>query len=300
MPIRFHCPRCDQRLSVSSRKALKLVKCPTCQGTLTVPTEAEAESAAAERKRARKEGRRSGTPGDSQAGSPFDEFAVFDQDSGSTPQSGLSFSAARSESLAPTPSPGSIDYGKVAVSRNILYYQGALLAVVAVLCFVIGILVGRAVPREDLAAQLAKPCQVRGKIVFVNRNNERIDDDNSVIVALPFDERPTESIAVEGIRPADPRPIEDHPSLAAIEVLGGSYARANARGEFEMQLPRRGRYFLLVISRNQQSTQSRPKTHTAQMSRYFASVSQLLRQQDYRWTEEFFRGDRAFDVTFER
>ena len=37
MPIRFSCPHCTQKLSVSTRKAGKVANCPRCKKELTVP-----------------------------------------------------------------------------------------------------------------------------------------------------------------------------------------------------------------------------------------------------------------------
>ncbi len=42
MPIKFYCKKCDQRLSVASKKAGKTVSCPACQTQITIPTESEA------------------------------------------------------------------------------------------------------------------------------------------------------------------------------------------------------------------------------------------------------------------
>lgn len=38
MPIKFHCPSCSQRLSVSRKKAGRQSKCPKCGETITIPT----------------------------------------------------------------------------------------------------------------------------------------------------------------------------------------------------------------------------------------------------------------------
>jgi DNA-directed RNA polymerase subunit RPC12/RpoP len=38
MPIRFRCAHCTQLMSVASRKAGHVVRCPKCKGELIVPT----------------------------------------------------------------------------------------------------------------------------------------------------------------------------------------------------------------------------------------------------------------------
>lgn len=42
MPIKFYCKKCDQRLSIASKKAGKTVSCPACHTKITIPTESEA------------------------------------------------------------------------------------------------------------------------------------------------------------------------------------------------------------------------------------------------------------------
>ena len=42
MPIRFSCPHCTQKLSVSTRKAGKTANCPRCKKELTVPAPEQA------------------------------------------------------------------------------------------------------------------------------------------------------------------------------------------------------------------------------------------------------------------
>ena len=41
MPVQFICLHCQRKLSVSQRKVGAQLKCPMCQGTITVPTQEE-------------------------------------------------------------------------------------------------------------------------------------------------------------------------------------------------------------------------------------------------------------------
>ena len=38
MPIRIHCPFCDQLLAISSKKVGTVVECPSCHGKVGVPS----------------------------------------------------------------------------------------------------------------------------------------------------------------------------------------------------------------------------------------------------------------------
>ncbi len=46
MPIRFRCHYCHQLLGIARRKAGSMVRCPTCQNELTVPSSSESHHVA--------------------------------------------------------------------------------------------------------------------------------------------------------------------------------------------------------------------------------------------------------------
>src|SRR5437763_965043 len=82
---------------------------------------------------------------------------------------------------------------------------------------------------------------------------------------------------------ANPPPEDHTKSLAILQQLGGGFARTDSSGRFELEVPRRGRYLLLVISRDQQSRRdSEAKAADIQKLRpFFDNPAQLLGDRRY-------------------
>ena len=108
MPVRFVCTQCGQLLSVGSRKAGAHVDCPKCRAELLVP----GGSADA------------GADQDVDASSPEPTHDIDD---------GIVYEAGRAE-LTKEPSSDTL-----VVPRRVVYMQGALLSIVALVSFPISI-----------------------------------------------------------------------------------------------------------------------------------------------------------------
>jgi hypothetical protein len=111
---------------------------------------------------------------------------------------------------------------------------------------------------------------------------------------------PDDKVDIDGLRPDDPLPGETHPALQRISVMGGAYARADTDGDYRLQLPKRGKYFLLIISGNahRSGADELNKEHLAQMGRYFIRATELLGDNRFRWTEERIGQDVRRDFVF--
>ena len=102
-----------------------------------------------------------------------------------------------------------------------------------------------------------------------------------------------------GLRPQDPPPDEDHAGLQALYGLGGDYARADAEGRFQLRVPDRGNYFLLVISAHAgQEDREQPKTTLAQIGRFFQLTPNMFEGHAIRWQEENVQRDRQLNIVF--
>ena len=151
MPIRFVCEHCGQKLSVSSRVAGRKAKCPKCKEKIAIPEESEqpekATSAVSEKSSGGDAEERASDSGEHLDENPFAQFAVYDDhnDDEWIYEEDLEIETPKDDRpLDPT---------KLAVSRRVLYMQGSLLGIVALGCFVFGIIVGFATaPRGDLDA----------------------------------------------------------------------------------------------------------------------------------------------------
>ncbi len=288
--IRFACQQCDQLLSIGASKIGRTIKCPKCEHVNQVPSAADAKQQIVERKSRKQEQRKKLE----ESTDDFSQFSVFDQDN---------------EFVFEQDDAGgyyydkNVDLTKVAVPRSVLYVQGALLGIVAIGMFAFGWFVGSATstggpsPEEDLT-----PRVVRGTLTFKDSANRDQPDAGSVVIMVPEESRPgpDDKVDIEGLRPDDPLPDQHHPALQRIAVMGGAYARTDADGDYRLQLPKRGKYYLLIISGNthRSGADQLNKEHLAQMGRDFIRATELLGDNRFRWTEERIGQDVRRDYVF--
>lgn len=319
MAIRFLCEHCGQRLSVSESNAGRKAKCPKCKATLRVPSVPHDKSAeqseqpasdSPPREEAASKSEPTAAPTDTPAESAnaaavasppvevaeepggadgYAQFTVYDEwvfDKGESPD----------EARDDRP----VDLSRVAVPRSVLYMQGVLLGVVALLFFIIGVLVGGA-GREGAARDDGpQACLIHGNIAY-QMNADRLPDEGAVVVVVPQNARPDPSskFAAEMLRPGAANE-QDPQLLQGIRELGGDFARANDSGDFQLRVPDRGKYFVLVLSRNKVRSANDPlkPAHLAQMGRYFLPADQLVGNNRYEWREETIRRDQSLNVVF--
>jgi hypothetical protein len=135
MPVRFLCPACHQLLSIAARKIGSEVDCPKCRSTILVPDSQQ--------------------PARREVASPFEqgglEQALAAITSGAKSAPGASpappkNSPSAAELLqrpgAQQRPPG--DDSLIVISRRTLYLQAVLLAIVAIVAFVCGYVIGNA------------------------------------------------------------------------------------------------------------------------------------------------------------
>jgi hypothetical protein len=132
MPVRFLCPACHQLLSIATRKIGNEVDCPKCRSTIIVPD-----------------------PHDPSANEPSNPFEQASLEQALSTISGGEKpplkTAPPTDSSSATPlfqeraknSPNSAgDDSLVVISRRMIYLQAALLAIVAIVAFICGYLIG--------------------------------------------------------------------------------------------------------------------------------------------------------------
>lgn len=319
MPIRFACPQCRQRLSVSTRKAGTAADCPRCRRPLTIPQPTDHELAGQ-------------TPNGE---SPLESFllaqkigAALDVEQRATVQAERNAAAAdvsvvphafRGETLQavsasdsdelqivvePPPNqvqshapPRSAD--SLVVPRLAVYFHGGLLAAVACTSLLIGVLMGRTLAPRQSVAMAPRECVVGGQVTFATGSRSRPDRGTVVILLPVLAEAAGERAAVDGLRPSDPPPEADHQGLGTIRQLGGSYTRADANGRFESRLPAPGRYWLLVVSHEKRARAAAETKDIRTLSRYLQNTAELLEDRAYQLTQETIRGDRQIPVAFD-
>jgi hypothetical protein len=189
----------------------------------------------------------------------------------------------------------------VAIPRYVLYLQGGLLAVVALVAFAIGMLAGGAILTQPPVPAAAQAVVIQGSVTYAS-GPRNLPDEGAVIAILPqLQSKPDEKAPVAGLRPDDPTPGDTHRGIAILRDLGGAYARADANGRFQVQLPDRGRYLVLVVSSHSQvrSIEEIQTGDILKLGPFFDNAADLLGNHRYQLTQESVRGDRDFDVAFE-
>lgn len=272
MTIRFACTHCGQRLSVHDEKVGKKAKCPKCKQPITVPTAEAAAVQLAEVRAARAE---------AELEDALAEFVVYDDEDVE-----LIYETEDETQTAATPQ---ADENYLAVPRWIVYVQGILLGVVALIAFALGILVGGSTATTSgTGEEAAGPVLLSGQITFRNSGNEQVPDEGGVVIALPADAHPEQKIDIAGLRPGDDPPADDHPAVLAIREIGGNITRVDLDGNFRLQLSEPGRYFVLMLSGHTRSVDGTTpdREHLAQMGRYFTSPLDLIGANKHYWRNE--------------
>ncbi len=311
MPIRFACPHCRQKLSVSSRKAGRTADCPRCRAAIQIPQPAEG---IAERELA---------PAVSAAPVPAAVAAtefVVPAEAEPPPAQSLGEQQSLDEQYAAPPlerdelelvydtSDDAAEYAAadeppdlISVPRWILYLQGGLLAVVALASFTIGLLAGSTFSSGQTGPREPQACLIEGTINYA-AGNRNLADEGAVVAVIPQNQqRPDEKAPAIGLRPEDTTLGEHNRGVAILRELGGGYSRTDQRGRFQVRVPDRGKYLVLVISRSRQMA-SLDEISTADLLKlgpYFDNAADLLGKQRYQLTQEVVRGDRRLNVVFE-
>ncbi len=324
MPIRFACEHCNSVLSVSSRKAGQEVTCPKCrQKTPVLLPAREPAAVGAQAKPAVSDSaqviEQEAAPATAPAAAPQAESwpeppapsTLPDDDTYVPPPEDDPYDTADdvtwvyeggSAGESSAADGGAIDFNRISLPRFVLYGQGILLLAVAMMALTLGIMIGRgSAPRAVVKSGTPTPFFLTGNVLHKTSGGRSVPDAGAVVIVVPQDRRPTDKAPIEGLRPDDPLPEPDQPSLSRIKTIGGDYARADEQGYFKLRVPDSGEYFLLVVSRHSQRKASErlDPVHLAQMGRYFLPAPDLLGDRGYRWRAEAIKRDKAYTFTFE-
>lgn len=321
MPIRFRCPRCQQRLSIGAHKSGVLIECPTCKEQVRVPEGSEVLSvrgpSTSEMELEVSSPSKSTTVPMADLAAPVmnspplaaASAVIPSSPSVSSPSGGSTVAAdfyapQRSPSVSFENSPwvSKLDHSRVTIPRYVIYSQGLLLGVVGLVCLVIGVFLGRAFsPTTSPIDPATMPCVVSGVVEYEDSQGVRHPDIGAVVLALPAANQPEKSISSEGLGPEDPQPKAEHPGLRELESLGGKIARVSAAGRYELRVPRGGEFYLVAISKQARRGDDphQPKI-TSTIGKYIAPATKLLGDHKYLMQEPVLREERHADFFFKR
>lgn len=303
MPIRFACPHCRQKLSVSTRRAGQQADCPRCKASIAIPAPPEPAAAIASRLVAVEVGEPSVPQPPALAESPdpvppaadpADAIPAF------TIQDHVELVYDTPE-FSPDDDAAADEPDLIAVPRWVLYLQGGLLAVVALSSFAIGVMAGSTFSSGSAGPREPRACLIEGTIHYAS-GNRQLADEGAVIAIIPQNrQRPDEKAPAIGLRPEDATPGESSRGVAILRELGGGYARTDERGRFQVRVPDRGKYLVLVISRSRrlQSLDEISTQDLLTLGAYFDNAADLVGRQKYQLSQEIVRGDRRLNVLFQ-
>lgn len=292
MPIRFVCPHCQQKLSISSRKAGSVASCPRCQKDVTVPAVAKEPVAAGSAATSGAGAHAAETAGEAEDAAdenPYAQFAVFDDHELVYEQPAAA--PARSEAAQGLSQ-------RISLPRYVILTQGVLLGLVALVAFALGLATGG---NFFAPSQLAAgPCRVDGTISYAADAGE-LPDAGAVVMFLPQTKDAGRRIKADGLRPEEPLPDAPLGGAEEIRNLGGAYARADAQGRFAVQLPAPGVYHVLVLSGHLRRPpgQDIPTQDLVKIERYIDRSSDLLADSRYQFSTETIPASRQFSARFE-
>ena len=166
----------------------------------------------------------------------------------------------------------------IQIQRWIVYFQAALLGVVATTFFVFGMMVGSMTTQTNSAIE-NDLVSISGRVI----TDAAVPDAGAVILLLP--DPPSEFKRQDPtlVHPSSFEPLEN-PTIDWIRQQGGTVVRANIDGVFEV-FCKPGTYNFLVISKSETSGQSAKlsKKQVASISQYFLPVEKLIDRQRFYW-----------------
>ena len=180
-----------------------------------------------------------------------------------------------------------------------VYAQALLLLSVAIGAFSVGYYLGR----QDGSVLVAKPTEpevvmaepddgfteeevlLEGRILWTPSPGKSSGDELACFIALPQDRIPQSSLPITGLRPGSQHSADTQASVVAIRGLGGVFSQAEIDGTLAAVLPREGRYYVLMISKNVKRSENQPilDEDLVQMKQYFAEPEALIGASKYVW-----------------
>ena len=173
------------------------------------------------------------------------------------------------------------------IPRWIVYFQAALLGVVALTCFVFGLMVGNLTGLGQSGQVELVDCRVKGQVVYQQGNRE-VADVNAVVLVMPLNEKPDERVPAELVHPDTFRPL-NNAALDMLLELGGAAVRVDERGQFDLSVDGPHEYFVLIVSANQDrgSGDGLSKIQRAAVGTFFRPVDDVVGNRNFEWRNIF-------------
>ncbi len=270
MAIKFVCEGCRSKLKVGSRKAGTETTCPTCGTAILIPTQERADALEAMR---RLESEKSGDAPTPEG--PFLEFQVFDDVEYTYIDDEPPLTGDKQSSMAQT----------VPISRFVIYTQGSLLGIVAIVCFLLGLMVGTVTNSSTSKLTAQQNCEVTGTVHY-RSDNQKLPDVGTRVMLLPTDVTPDARPEVTALRPGVPAERSTS-ERQLMTQLGCFITEVDAVGRFRLSVDSNKSYYLFIISNHHRRRQDAkiPKNERAGMGAFFLPIEEIVEDHSYRWQE---------------
>lgn len=180
----------------------------------------------------------------------------------------------------------------VSIPRWVIYFQAALLGIIASMFFVFGMMVGSLTSGDSLNGAQVVDCRVIGSVVYRD-DGALMADEGAVILLLPKDRKPDVRSPGKLVSPATFKAL-DNVGIDRIHELGGAAVRADENGQFNVvidsNLARSLEYFLLVVSNNVEGVSigsgaetTLTKEQAAVIGTFFMPVEEVIDNRTFLW-----------------
>lgn len=130
---------------------------------------------------------------------------------------------------------------------------------------------------DEIGSTPGKKIPIEGELIYMDANNKPQKDEGSLIFLFPEDFPQDKPLAITGLAPNRPKPVEFREFKQKLTDLGGYYLETDSNGIFDLFVLRKGRYRVLLVSAHvfQKPGTDRQKEF-AEIGKYLYHPDQLL------------------------
>jgi hypothetical protein len=304
MPVRFLCPHCHQLLAVSARKAGAKVDCPRCGAAILVPEAASESSVSSTMLPQPVQATPPAastvpeviTPTVVTAGARFEDADV-ERALSSLVITEPTATAHSDPSVAPRLE--GAERQKLLLPRSVIYFQGALFAIVALLFFIAGVWIGGfANPSGPGNAGGVATGMIRLDALLRHKvDGATRPDDGAVVLVLPA-RQVTDRISAAPLKPGGPAIGAGDPIITQLQFLGGAFGRTDSAGKLQGLVVPQGKHHVLLLSNHGRRSGEPKPQDLATLGNYLEGAADLLADREYRLRTEELNADTSMHHTF--
>ena len=175
----------------------------------------------------------------------------------------------------------------IEIPRWVVYFQAALLGLIATTFFIFGVMVGNLTSNPAARVNALIDCRVIGSVVY------RVDgalhaDEGAVVILLPQNRKPESRYRGELVNPDSFKPL-DNEAIDQIHQLGGAVVRADENGQFDVMVDANKDnavgYYLLIVSNHQRAddAEQMTKEQFASIGTFFSPVEEVVDDRAFHW-----------------